>query len=1367
MAETEKNHIHRIIFEESGRQPVLSSIATLKKGLEDLNNVSKIKIELEDVNIVENFKKITSKIKSSPNLKISVPLEIQYSDSLKKLQTNLNQFLHSSKSEFDSLNPKIDLTLETLTNIRNLDFKNVNKHFFTLRNFSAGVADNFERISQSKLYQGQNPIVDLAINEVVSAANKTNLSSTLDISPLSAALDDQAQKIKTSILGGAGQKNVGSQKDCCDVIEKLVTNSDHLLEMLSYGFDQLLSGKIDLKTSNTGNAGTTTVSSENVEKQKIAEEERLWEETAKLELKKMHLDDQQIDAALKNIKKYKTSNNQMLSLWDRLGKGLKNFVSIEDAVVRQTSKLYYIQLRNAELEKERGEKGSLSFFKTAELGIMTFLKKASSIGVGVDIAGGLVNKLAGAINPIFKLILEILDYGAEANKRMFAASQGVSMAGGLTSKGPLTGQTISDFREQIAGTKNSAGQATPDNMLIRSKLGLSDEKLTSAYSGLSESSIDVSRSSGEMFDHFKDLSLQSIVLGKDIGELSRIFGEVMSTQNSSMNTNFKTFAKFTRQMKDSGLSANRFFGIVQSLNGSLGIYGTRLTDITDVMAKVAKYGMGSVEQQAKKFENFSGAVQSMSVSKTVAAAQEASGKNNVEGGIEVLNTLLDEIIYKLDADLTTKYIELNRAGKNAGLTQEQIDAYRNSTTHSSVKLSDEQKNILEPLYKSLEQTRSELGTKKYARGLSASDSQASFIKGSQVELDFNSKTALILKLMETAFKDENVKSTEDFATHSVDNTPAGRAIRALAALWEIPAEDVAKRFKEILPSMTKSGFAEMRGSPEKTGEFIEEVQKSGATMLSSSTTFSDAIEVFKQSAFSKSAGYIESLKSVISTEGVFAGIKKLFADLPWDIVGTILGEKVADELSDLFSFMPGIKSKKERMEARDKENISSNVIPKLQKQLEAAFGGKGSKINEYLDVLSGKSAAGDPSAKNVVQFTDEISNRLTALPEFKSQENSDEKLKQLQDAYKKYSEATKTLTSDDEKIQTKEFKAYRDLVLQMLDDLKVETLSAKGVGAKPIPIATLPKTDAPTPEELKLVEEQKRQDVPTGTGSFGASVSNINDWLLEADRRSKPLKEDSREMLSRIFEQISKNSSKSKDRLSDSQLLAQILGLSELESAGFDPSAISSIGAKGLFQVAPKTFRSLMQNEDQKDFRERYGFTGNEDINNPEEASKVGFAFFMDNLEKTFGNVIGAQAMHLVGETEFTKLLKENGYSLKDFQDKDKASEIETLLKNSDLKIGDNPTVGGYLAEVDKRRRKYEGINLPEPVSNIPSVSPFSSISGNIPTMGGGGTYAPSVTISPTINVTPEGAETAKAIVKELEKLTARISGSSWFAKGR
>ena len=98
---------------------------------------------------------------------------------------------------------------------------------------------------------------------------------------------------------------------------------------------------------------------------------------------------------------------------------------------------------------------------------------------------------------------------------------------------------------------------------------------------------------------------------------------------------------------------------------------------------------------------------------------------------------------------------------------------------------------------------------------------------------------------------------------------------------------------------------------------------------------------------------------------------------------------------------------------------------------------------------------------------------------------------------------------------------------------------------------------------------------------------------------------------------------------------ALLYALVECES-GFDKNAVSSVGAKGLTQITPETFKWL-QTKTGESYTE-------DDLFEPEVSVKYG-AFFLDLLLEEFGDTKTALAAYHAGRGQVNEWLKNPEYS--------------------------------------------------------------------------------------------------------------------------
>ena len=132
-----------------------------------------------------------------------------------------------------------------------------------------------------------------------------------------------------------------------------------------------------------------------------------------------------------------------------------------------------------------------------------------------------------------------------------------------------------------------------------------------------------------------------------------------------------------------------------------------------------------------------------------------------------------------------------------------------------------------------------------------------------------------------------------------------------------------------------------------------------------------------------------------------------------------------------------------------------------------------------------------------------------------------------------------------------------------------------------------------------------------------------------------------------------------------------VLAVIKCES-GFDPEAVSSVGAKGLMQIMPETFLWLCEKED--------ALLSEKDLFSPEINIKYGTMYY-SMMMKEFDSIETAVAAYHAGTTNVKKWLSDERYSL----------DGKTLY---DIPF---PATKAYVERVMKTKKLYEKLyNLTE-----------------------------------------------------------------------
>jgi len=93
---------------------------------------------------------------------------------------------------------------------------------------------------------------------------------------------------------------------------------------------------------------------------------------------------------------------------------------------------------------------------------------------------------------------------------------------------------------------------------------------------------------GKYTDATKQVIHTSLLLGRSMDEVAKIQAGMIDNLKYGVTDVRGDFLKFSRDVKESKISSDKFFGAIQSAIPALGLYGGRLSEVSDLMVKFRK-----------------------------------------------------------------------------------------------------------------------------------------------------------------------------------------------------------------------------------------------------------------------------------------------------------------------------------------------------------------------------------------------------------------------------------------------------------------------------------------------------------------------------------------------------------------------------------------------------------------------------------------------------------------------------------------------------------------------------------------------------------------------------------------------------------
>lgn len=242
------------------------------------------------------------------------------------------------------------------------------------------------------------------------------------------------------------------------------------------------------------------------------------------------------------------------------------------------------------LSKSLGNLGS--FMKTMALPISIFTASVASMKLLLE----LQSKLAAQFQ-------EIANEGLQITNILGSKGMGASLSDALTKTTNLAGLSQSVFdskeivqnRKEITSTVGALGKA-----------GLPIQNLKEQMKGVNTTT---AASTNEFLNAANVVKTFSTNLGTSDSEIANSIGGMMYEYNTSMKKLKDNFTVITKSAQESGMSTNRFLGIVQTSTAGLSLYDDQVRETAESIAQLSKNsslsgkGLEDAAKSATEFAN--------------------------------------------------------------------------------------------------------------------------------------------------------------------------------------------------------------------------------------------------------------------------------------------------------------------------------------------------------------------------------------------------------------------------------------------------------------------------------------------------------------------------------------------------------------------------------------------------------------------------------------------------------------------------------------------------------------------------------------------------------------------------------------------
>lgn len=252
--------------------------------------------------------------------------------------------------------------------------------------------------------------------------------------------------------------------------------------------------------------------------------------------------------------------------------------------------------------RDRGkEKGGIAGASMQGLGAISKMVGGLSRGLGpmlnmVGQLGPLLSLASSSVMAIVKLFIDAEAQAKELNKQILqvAGSSGFWYKNLGRSNIALNemDSTLSKIRDDATSLSNIPwGINKDDHMAVLTSLsaeGVRVEELTKQFDMLSKSETYASAQAKSFGGTVQVAVAYSRQFGVSLQEISQFQSEMMIELGSNLGEVQKQFHSMTAAAYDSGIAANKFFGIIRGLSSDMTLYNSRREDAVKILGKLGK-----------------------------------------------------------------------------------------------------------------------------------------------------------------------------------------------------------------------------------------------------------------------------------------------------------------------------------------------------------------------------------------------------------------------------------------------------------------------------------------------------------------------------------------------------------------------------------------------------------------------------------------------------------------------------------------------------------------------------------------------------------------------------------------------------------
>ncbi len=204
--------------------------------------------------------------------------------------------------------------------------------------------------------------------------------------------------------------------------------------------------------------------------------------------------------------------------------------------------------------------------------------------------GPIIGMIGGAALSLVKIFLDMDAKVKDFNKDILASASNTEFMA-------RAGDNTTVAYEKISDTLDGIRDASFDLSNIKWGLGSDDYKAivnTLNQEGVSLARIgdEADRSGESVKDFTMELAHVSVAYSRAFGvplqEINTLQAEMMSSMGADLKQTEVSFQQMNKAAQDSGISANKFFGMIRGVSQDLSIWGTRMEDAVKILGRLGK-----------------------------------------------------------------------------------------------------------------------------------------------------------------------------------------------------------------------------------------------------------------------------------------------------------------------------------------------------------------------------------------------------------------------------------------------------------------------------------------------------------------------------------------------------------------------------------------------------------------------------------------------------------------------------------------------------------------------------------------------------------------------------------------------------------